>query len=45
LGRSFAILLPFPAVSHKMPATLGPEWKRATIKYRAAQAQDPISNP
>lgn len=33
------------AVAHKMPATINPEWARATIKYRAAQAQDPISNP
>lgn len=33
------------AVSSKIPSTITPEWKRATIKYRAAQAQDPISNP
>jgi len=31
--------------SSKLPTTISPEWKRATIKYRAAQVQDPISNP
>lgn len=33
-----------PADSKCKPATLSPEWKRATIKYRKAQAQDPITS-
>jgi len=33
------------SMAGKVPSTITPEWKRATIKYRAAQVQDPISNP
>ena len=31
-------------VADRMPSTFSPAWKKATVKYRAAQNQDPITN-
>ena len=34
----------FGIVSDRKPSTFTPAWKKATVKYRAAQNQDPITN-
>lgn len=31
------------AVADRVPGTFAPQWKAATVKYRAAQNQDPIT--
>ena len=31
-------------ISDRKPKTMTPAWKAATLKYRAAQNQDPITN-
>lgn len=30
-------------VADRMPGTFNPAWRKATVKYRAAQNQDPIT--
>ena len=34
----------FAYIADHKPRTFTPAWEKATIKYRAAQNQDPISN-
>ena len=34
----------FAWIGDRKPRTFSPAWQKATIKYRAAQNQDPISN-
>ena len=34
----------FASIAHLKPRTFSPAWQKATVKYRAAQNQDPISN-
>ena len=41
---AFMSLSWFGYVSDRVPSTLTPAWKKATVKYRAAQNQDPITN-
>ena len=34
----------FTYIADRKPRTFTPAWEKATVKYRAAQNQDPISN-
>ena len=34
----------FAAIEYKKPSTMTPQWAAATVKYRAAQNQDPITH-
>ena len=33
----------FSYIADRKPRTFSPAWQKATVKYRAAQNQDPIS--
>ena len=37
-------LMWFAWISDRKPRTFSPAWQKATVKYRAAQNQDPISS-
>jgi len=37
-------LMWFTYISERIPRTFSPAWQKATVKYRAAQNQDPVSS-